>query len=258
MSVQPLLTPANVNTRPGNVLTTTTGLDLILPCCNPPENWVGTLLQHYEEVRRMLAPAPVQLILVNDGSTRNFGMQHIAQLRSAIPDIIIVGYPVNRGKGYAVREGTKQSRFDLQIYTDLDFPFGVAVIKKVYEQLLKGADVVAGERGAAYLELLPARRKVITQISRCMNRFLLHLKINDAQAGLKGFNRHGRRVLLSTRIDGFLYDSEFIYMAGQDPMIIMESLDITCRSGISFSSFRLKLLLRELRNYIRILKMHHE
>ncbi|SDH17976.1 glycosyltransferase [Chitinophaga filiformis] len=258
MSVQPLLTPVAVNIREGKVLTETTGLDLILPCCNPPENWVETLLQHYEEVRHILAPVPVQLIVVNDGSTRNFGAQQITQLQSAIPDIIIVSYPVNCGKGHAVREGSKRGRFDLQIYTDLDFPFGVAVIKKVYEQLLKGTDVVAGERGAAYLKLLPVRRKFITRVSRYMNRFLLHLKIDDAQAGLKGFNPHGRRILLSTRIDGFLYDSEFIYKASQDPLITMESLDITCRPGISFSSFRPKVLLRELRNYLSILKMSHE
>ncbi|HEY1202760.1 MAG TPA: hypothetical protein VGE79_17350, partial [Niastella sp.] len=79
--------------------------------------------------------------------------------------------------------------------------------------------------------------------------------INDAQAGLKGFNQAGRNVLLSTRIDGFLYDSEFIYKAGRHPRINMASLDITCRPGISFSSFRLRLLIRELRNYLRILRM---
>ncbi|WP_343674728.1 glycosyltransferase family 2 protein [Chitinophaga sp.] len=254
MSVQPLVTVATDYSRPEKVLILTTGLDLILPCYNPPENWVGTLLQHYEEMQRILAPAPVQLILVNDGSTRNFEMEHIQHLQSAIPDIIIISYPKNRGKGHAVREGSKQGRFDYQVYTDLDFPFGVAIIKRVYEQLLKGTDVVAGVRGAAYLELLPVRRKVITQVSRYINHFLLRLKINDAQAGLKGFNRNGRRILLSTHIDGFLYDSEFIYKAGQDPVITMESLDITCRPGISFSSFRLKLLLQELQNYISILK----
>ena len=254
MSVQPLVTAATVYSRPDKKLILTTGLDLILPCYNPPENWVGTLLQHYEEVGSILAPTPIQLIIVNDGSTRNFGAEHILQLQSAIPDIIIINYTQNRGKGHAVREGSKRGRFDYQVYTDLDFPFGVTIIKKVYEQLLKGTDIVAGERGPAYLELLPVKRKVITKASRYINHFLLGLKINDAQAGLKGFNRQGKRVLLSTRIDGFLYDSEFIYKAGQDPLITMESLDIICRPGISFSSFRLKLLLRELRNYISILK----
>lgn len=244
-----------INTTPEATLIATTGIDLILPCCNPPDNWVETLLQHYEEVLRVMTPAPIQLILVNDGSTRNFTAQHMTQLKLSIPDIIIVSYPVNRGKGHAVREGARQVSYDLHVYTDLDFPFGVAVIKQVYEQLLTGTDVVAGERGAAYLALLPAKRKLITLISRSMNRFLLRLKIADAQAGLKGFNQHGRNILLSTHIDGFMYDSEFIYKAGRHPQINIASLDITCRPGICFSSFRLKLLIKEFRNYLQILRI---
>lgn len=254
MSVQPLVTATTDYSEPAKVSILTTGFDLILPCYNPPENWVKSLLQHYEEIRSILPSVQVRLILVNDGSTHNFGVEHILYLKSVIPDIIIISYAQNRGKGYAVREGSKQGSSDFQVYTDLDFPFGVPIIKKVYEQLLQGADLVAGERGAAYLELLPARRKVITRVSRCINQFLLRLKINDAQAGLKGFNRNGRRVLLTTHIDGFLYDSEFIYKAGQDPLIRMKSLDIICRPGISFSSFRIKLLLKELQNYFSILK----
>lgn len=255
MFVQPIQIPTTVNTRPGNALIAATGLDLILPCYNPPENWVEVLLQDYEEILRMMAPARVQLIVVNDGSTRNFTAQHISQLQRAVPGIIIVSYAVNRGKGHAVREGVRRARNNFHVYTDLDFPFGVASIKQVYEQLLKGTDVVAGERGAAYLALLPVKRKLVTKLNRYMNRTLLGLRINDAQAGLKGFNQLGRNVLLSTRIDGFLYDSEFIYKAGRHPRINMASLDITCRPGISFSSFRLRLLMRELRNYLRILSM---
>ncbi|WP_440134036.1 glycosyltransferase [Chitinophaga sancti] len=254
MSVQSLVTAATHYSDPENVLVLTTGIDLILPCYNPPENWVNNLLQHYEEMMSILGSVPVQLILVNDGSTRNFGEEEVNHLKSLIPDIIIVSYSQNRGKGYAVREGSKKGRSDFQVYTDLDFPFGVGIVKKVYEQLLQGADVVAGERGAAYLELLPAKRKMITRLSRYINRSLLRLKINDAQAGLKGFNRKGRRVLLATHVDGFLYDSEFIYKAGRDPMITMKSLDISCRPGISFSSFGIKPLLKELQNYFSILR----
>jgi len=254
MSVQPLVTAAIDYSIPENIRVLTTGIDLILPCYNPPENWVENLLQHYEEMRSILASVQVQLLLVNDGSTRNFGEEQVNQLRSLIPDIIIISYTQNRGKGYAVREGSRQGRNDFQIYTDLDFPFGVGIIKKVYEQLLQGADVVAGERGAAYLELLPAKRKMITRLSRYINHFLLRLKINDAQAGLKGFNRKGRRVLLTTQVDGFLYDSEFIYKAGRDPLINMKSLDISCRPGIRFSSFGIKPLLKELQNYFSILR----
>ncbi|WP_177192418.1 glycosyltransferase [Chitinophaga arvensicola] len=231
----------------------TPGLDLILPCWNPSGPWVESLIRHYHEVTTLLGNVPVQLILVNDGSVKNFTPQHISWLESAIPGIIIVSYAHNRGKGYAVREGVKRSQHAFQVYTDLDFPFGVAAVREAYNSLVQGLDVVAGERGAAYLRELPRKRRVITRISRFMNKMILNLKVKDAQAGLKGFNSHGRNVLLNTRIDGFLYDSEFLYNAGRRPHIKIGALAVACRPGIQFSSFRLKLLMKELVNYCRII-----
>lgn len=235
-----------------SLLHITTGLDLILPCCNPPENWVSTLITHYREVIQLMPSVPLQLILVNDGSVKNFGQQQILQLQQEIPGINIVSYPVNRGKGYAVREGLRRATFSLQVCTDLDFPFGTNAVKDAYEQLLNGADIVAGERGAAYLALLPAKRRIITRISRTINRFVLKLPVYDAQAGLKGFNSTGKAVLENTNVDGFLYDSEFIYKASRNEKIRITPVTINCRPGISFSSFRIKLLLKELRNYFKI------
>jgi glycosyltransferase involved in cell wall biosynthesis len=254
MAEQLFIKQVTIGTIPPHKQVITSGFDLILPCFNPPEGWVKTLEHHFAELINIMEDIPVQLILVNDGSVKNFGPVEIAGLRKAIPDIIIIDNLMNRGKGYAVREGVKRSGYAFQIYTDLDFPFGTAALKQVYKRLIEGADIVAGERGKPYLELLPVRRKVITLISRILNRCILSLKVGDAQAGLKGFNYHGQQVLLATRIDGFLYDSEFIYKASKAPGLTITSVDITCRPQINFSSFGVRLLYRELLNYISILK----
>jgi glycosyltransferase involved in cell wall biosynthesis len=254
MSEQLFIKHVTVGTKPTYEQVMTSGFDLILPCYNPPEGWVKTLERHFTELVNIMENVPVQLIVVNDGSASNFGPAEITGLRKAIPDIIIVDNLVNRGKGYAVREGVRRGRYAFQIYTDLDFPFGTAVLKQVYLQLIEGADVVAGERGKPYLELLPMKRKVVTLISRVLNRHILSLKVGDAQAGLKGFNHHGQQILLDTRIDGFLYDSEFIYKVSKSSGINIRSVDITCRPEINFSSFGIRLLCRELLNYISILK----
>lgn len=230
------------------------GVDIILPCFNPPEGWETSLIKHYRLLKQQLAPAPLQLILVNDGSTRQFGPAQIKRLEAAIPSIVIVSYALNRGKGYAIREGVRRTRHRYQICTDLDFPFGTEAVMEVYAKLLAGADVVAGERGDAYLQVLPARRKMITRLSRAMNRMVLQLKIGDAQAGLKGFNARGRELMLSTRVPGFLYDSEFMYKASKDPGLLIQPLPIYCRPEIRFSSFSIRLLTRELRNYLKILQ----
>jgi glycosyltransferase involved in cell wall biosynthesis len=232
----------------------TSGFDLILPCYNPPEGWVNVLHQHFAELTALMGNVPIQLIVVNDGSAKNFGPAEIDSLHSAIPDIIIVNNEVNRGKGYAVRSGVKQARYDFQVCTDLDFPFGTAAIRDVYLQLMEGADIVAGQRGKRYLQLLPLKRKFATVISRLLNRFVLHLRVQDAQAGLKGFNYYGQQILLATEIDGFLYDSEFIYKASKLQELSISSVDIICRPDIRFSSFSTVLLYREVLNYISILK----
>ena len=245
--------PTTVVSISGEMVKLTSGLDLILPCWNPSGQWVESLIRHYHEVTTLMGQVPVQLILVNDGSQKNFTQQHIAWLEAAIPGIIVVSYTRNRGKGYAVREGVKRSQHAYQIYTDLDFPFGVQAVKETYDRLQQGLDVVAGERGAAYLRELPRKRRAITRISRFLNRILLDLKVEDAQAGLKGFNAYGRNILLKTRIDGFLYDSEFLYHAGQRPQVKIGAIAVSCRPGIQFSSFRMKLLLKEMMNYCRII-----
>jgi glycosyltransferase involved in cell wall biosynthesis len=253
MSVLALSIPTAGVSGPDARLVNTAGLDLILPCWNPASNWVVALEQQYQEVKKVMGPVAVQLIVVNDGSTQHFTRAHIAQLEAAIPGVIVVSYTENRGKGYAVREGVKRGRHEFQVYTDLDFPFGVEAVKHAYEQLEAGVDVVAGERGTAYLDCLPRKRRIITRISRMMNRHVLRLKVADAQAGLKGFNKYGKEVLLTTTIDGFLYDSEFMYRAGKQTHLSIVPVTVNCRAGIRFSSFKMKLLFKEFRNYLRII-----
>jgi len=258
MSVPFLPAAPPVGAESGSLLQLIDGLDLILPCYNPPGDWVNDLVRHYQEVLHILPYITLQLIIVNDGSIRNFGVEHIRQLKVAIPGVIIVSYPVNKGKGHAVREGIKRASNNHQICTDLDFPFGTIVIREAYEQLLNGADIVVGERGNAYLELLPANRRVLTRIGRTINRVVLKLPVYDAQAGLKGFNITGRFVLENTSVDGFLYDSEFIYKASRTFHLRIKPIIISCRPGIRFSSFRIKLLIKELRNFLKILKNEYK
>ena len=62
----------------------------------PTYNHAGTLAEVIAGVKRYCA----DIIVVNDGSTDT-----TAQLLATIPDIRIIAYPHNRGKGYALRTG---------------------------------------------------------------------------------------------------------------------------------------------------------
>lgn len=227
--------------------------DLILPCCNPPGAWTQQLIEDFHLLQQQLPDTFIQLILVNDGSVRNFTATQIQELKDAIPDIRIINHPVNRGKGYALRLGVAMAESPYQVCSDYDMPFGVEAICRAYHQLLLGSDVVAGVRGRQYTNLLPIQRRFITRINRLLNRYVLRLPVDDAQAGLKAFNGNGRREFLSTRINGFLYDSEFVHRSGKNRQLAIAKISIRCRKDIRFSDFKLKTLFLESFNFVTIL-----
>lgn len=230
-----------------------TGFDLVLPCYNPPPNWVEQLTADFYQLRSLLPDTSVQLIVVIDGPAQHVTPAMLELLHYNIPGVKVINHPVNRGKGYALRLGVAVSASPYQVCTDIDFPFGAAAIAEAVDLLRHGADVVAGVRGPGYAKLLPQKRKLISGVNRLLNRRLLRLKVIDAQAGLKAFNGKGRAAFLTTRVNGFLFDSEFMRVAGKNRTMVISTVRIHCRQGIRFSEFRSKVLLREAMNFLGIL-----
>lgn len=229
------------------------GFDLVLPCYDPPQHWADQLCADFYQLRAALPGIPVQLILVIDGPAKHVTPATLQYLQHEIPGIRVIHHPVNRGKGYALRLGVAVGDSPFQVCTDIDIPFGPAAIAEAFDLLQHGADVVAGVRSPAYAKCLPRQRKLISGVNRMLNRYLLHLKVTDAQAGLKAFNSKGREAFLSTSVNGFLFDSEFVYRAGKNRSMVISTVRIHCRQGIRFSAFRTKVLWRELRNFLGIL-----
>lgn len=232
---------------------TTAGFDLVLPCYNPPAQWVSQLTNDFFQLRTLLPHVSIQLILVIDGPALHVTDENLQLLQFNIPGVKVINHPVNRGKGYALRLGVAIGTSPCQVCTDIDFPFGASAIADAYDQLQHGADVVAGVRSPSYSRLLPKKRRIISNINRLLNRHLLNLKVIDAQAGLKAFNKKGREAFLATHVNGFLFDSEFVHRAGKKGTMVISTVRIHCKQGIRFSEFKSKVLWRELMNFFAIL-----
>ncbi|MDR1405966.1 MAG: glycosyltransferase [Prevotellaceae bacterium] len=228
-------------------------IDLILPCYNPPPGWTTTVRTYFERLQTLLAGVTFRLIIVDDGSERHVGAEAQQRLLRDLPAARIIGYEKNRGKGYALRHAVRQSTAPYIIYTDYDFPFEPESIKSVVDALLEQADVVAGKRSSSYYEQLPVKRKMMSEISRCLNRYLLRIPACDTQGGLKGFNAKGREVFLQTKTEQFLFDTEFIFKASRRKDISLRTVPIETRPGIVFSNMGIKILRQELKNFLRIL-----
>lgn len=229
-----------------------TDIDLILPCYNPPPAWEHKVIGKFKEIQSLFSSIDFHLFIASDGSKRGYEPETITVLTQSIPGIQIIDNRINRGKGYALRDAVRHTQSEYIIYTDYDFPYTDESFKDVINALLNGADIVVATRDRNYQKNLPPFRRFLSESSHFCNAFFLRLKIRDTQGGLKGFNKSGKTVFLSTKVNSFLFDTEFIYKAQHKRMNI-QAVQSRIRDGLTISNMGFNTLKREMINLFSIL-----
>ena len=248
-----MVVPSNKMSRKGKLYfePEMPAVDILLPAYNPLPGWEETVIDRFRSLQQALPEFSFQLVLVNDGSTVSNWSSGLSKVVENVPGTIVISYEQNQGKGHALREGVKLSTGDYILYTDIDWPYTEDSMISLIHRLQFGADVAVGVRNKSYDEQLPPMRKKISNWLKRINSKLLHLKVDDTQAGLKGFNKKVKEIFLSTRIKRYLFDLEFIYLLSKKKISVI-SVPVELRSGIKFSKMNRKVLLTEGWNFIRI------
>lgn len=224
-------------------------LSVVLPCYNPTTGWLENIAQNLQQI--MQHESNVELIIVNDGSS-SINIDEARTFFASYPQVILHSYVNNMGKGYALREGVKQAKGELIVYTDIDFPYTHQSFLNIVQALQQGSDVAIGIRGAAYYTHLPKARIYISKFLRFLIRNMLRIPTDDTQCGLKGFNQKGKAVFMQTTIDRYLFDLEFVFLAARDKRSI-KTVQVELREGIQLSTMRMGVLLQEGGNFLSVL-----
>jgi glycosyltransferase involved in cell wall biosynthesis len=223
---------------------------IVLPCFNPVDGWMVTIEKSLAKVQDQ--NINTQLIIVNDGSTKNFDNVKAINFFSKHPQVKIISYVQNRGKGYALRQGVKEALSDIIVYTDIDFPYTHQSFLKILGAMQNNScDVAVGIRSEDYYTHLPAIRVRISKLLRFVVRTFLRIPTDDTQCGLKGFNKKGKEVFLQTTIDRYLFDLEFIFLAARKK-VNLKTIEVELREGVQLSHMRWNILLQEFGNFLKI------
>ncbi len=235
--------------------------DLIVPCFNPAPGWERIFVRHLHKLKIEISKTSFlrfQVFLINDGSIQNFGSKEIKFLKKTGLPIRVIINNKNYGKGYSLRKGIELADSPYSIYTDLDFPFGTESIVEILRNLERGYDIVLGARSSTeYYRRATLGRQIMSKSLMLVNKHLLRLPFQDTQAGIKGFNQSGKEIFLSTTINRFLFDLEFVKIACSFPDISIQSICVSNSESLMLSSFGFKTILSELINFIRILVKHN-
>jgi glycosyltransferase involved in cell wall biosynthesis len=178
----------------------------------------------------------------------------MARLESKAKDLFLLSYPNNIGKGFAIRTGVQRSIAPVIVFTDVDFPYTMDSMIRVIKPILDGtSDVTFAVRNATYYAQLPAVRKGMSRMLKWVNRKVLGLHTSDTQGGLKAFNSSVRDLFLQGRINRYLFDLEFAYLLSGKKNLRVLPVEADLREGIQMSPVRMRILLGESVNFLKVL-----
>ncbi len=158
-----------------------------------------------------------EILFSNDGSKDNCG-EIVEDL--ALPNVRVVGYKENQGKGAAVRCAVLEAKGDIVMFTDADLAYGLDVIKQAYDKLCADPEyaVLIGSRNMTkdgYEGYTPIRRlasKVYIKVLCVLGGF----KLSDSQCGCKAFrNGAAKDIFSKCRVNRFAFDFEVIMWASE-------------------------------------------
>jgi dolichyl-phosphate beta-glucosyltransferase len=171
---------------------------------------------------------PVELILVNDGSTDDTGRE-----LGAIDDdrVKILRNDRNRGKGYSVKRGMLEATGAYRVFFDADLAYPVEQTDNLLKFLKEGYDVVIGSRvheESRFILHCSDLRYIFRRhlLSRAFNFFLrlfLLRDIYDTQSGFKGFTGEAAEYVFSRQMSSdFSFDIEALFIAQRAGLKIKE------------------------------------
>jgi len=214
-------------------------VSIVIPLYNEA-GYLGTNVTLIENYLRTVQ-LDYEVVLVNDGSS-DATKAFCDAIVNRSPPVRLISYPVNRGKGYAVKTGVLDALGEYIIFTDADLAVPVQFIGTCLKKLEAGAPIVIGSRHlrkSSFKVREDPLRQFLGEVFRRFAQLSLGLKVSDITCGLKGFEKKAAFEIFSrSKIDRWGYDAEIIFLAqklgyriGEIPVDWYHSFDSKVKVG---------------------------
>lgn len=195
-------------------------LSLIIPAYNEEERLGDTLTKTFAYFSAQSYDAEV--IVVDDGSRDSTA----ALVRESFPQVHLISYRPNRGKGYAVKSGMLAASGEYRMFFDADGSTPIEEVEKLWPRFDAGADVVIGSRSLPESDVRVRQHFLREMMGRTFNFFVktvLQEPFIDTQCGFKAFTARSVDIIFTRqRLDRFAFDTELLYIAAKHSLRIDE------------------------------------
>ena len=158
-----------------------------------------------------------KVIFVDDGSTdgtkqriRNF------KLLAKNINLQLVSYNINRGKGYAIAKGMKESHSDYSLFLDADMSTGLIELKKFMPEIRNNTPIIIGTRKNGHSTVIrhqPFLREILGRGFTFLSNIVLNTWVTDFTCGFKAFSSDAKNVIFpKLKINSWGFDAELIFL----------------------------------------------
>lgn len=189
-----------------------TALSIVIPAFNEAERLPATLAA----LRRWASGRDIEILVVDDGS-RDGTVDAARRGLAGHPASHVIAFPVQRGKGAAVRAGVRRATGQAIAFMDADLATDLKDLDVLW-RALDHSHIAIGSRSAPGAVTIggSAYRAVMGRTFNHLARTATGVDIRDFQCGLKVFRGHVARLLFHlTQTEGFAFDVEVLSLAAR-------------------------------------------
>ena len=188
-------------------------LSVIVPAFKQEKVIQYNLNRIYHVLRQLRYPT--ELICVVDGKIDST-FEQASKFARKYPNVKVIGYETNKGKGYAVRFGMAVSSGDIVGFIDAGMdlnPNGLSMLLEHMEWY--DADIMVGSKRHPVSKVdYPWQRKILSFGYQILVLILFGLKVRDTQVGMKFFRKKVlEKVLPRLLVKKFAFDIEVLAVA---------------------------------------------
>ncbi len=172
-------------------------------------------------LKRMLAyfdsvDYPFEILVVDDGSADDT-VRLVNTISQCRPQVRLLSYQPNKGKGHAVRYGILRARGERVLFCDADLATPIEEVEKLLAKLDEGYDIAIGSRDVKGSQLLKRQSAIREFGGRFFNQLVQLIAvpgIHDTQCGFKLFTQCAAQdIFRRCQVDHFAFDVEVLFLA---------------------------------------------
>ena len=191
-------------------------LSIVIPAYNEEERLPSTLDQVLAYLRRGDF-APWELLVVNDGS-KDGTAALVRRLAVTEPKLRLIENPGNKGKGYSVRHGMLEARYDWALFSDADLSAPIEELPKLFAAIEREQAAVAIGSRALDRSLIGTHQSTFREMGGRFFNLMVQLgtglRLWDTQCGFKLFRRDAAQaVFRRQQLERFGFDVEALFIA---------------------------------------------